>query len=492
MSEQKRDISKFIQRIEVEPSPRKGRRRSEEEVEPLSESDLDDESLEQDEQDEALEEDESLEQDEAFESEQDEPDESEEEQAEDEDAEPPILQQALSRFFGGDKVLWVIIIALLAISVLVVYSSTAKMAYSMDSSTSSTEFLKAQLGLILVGGVALLVTHRFNSRFFMAISPWVWGVALVLTAAVYFTGTTVNGAARWFAIGGFRFQPSELLKIGVVMYLAYQLSRRQDSIRKRRIIPTLKFWQWKTKENLDVWAYGGWSIFVPICISCAVILPAHTSSAVIVFLLSLTMLYIGRVSWSDIFRMIKWAFVALFFVALIGIGRSSTAGGRMTTWWDVWFSPRDEVPALKLSDTERAMVAIHDGGILGQGAGQSAVRVEMTHPESDYAFAFFVEEYGIILAIILLALYVWIFFRAFEIFNKCPKKYPAMLALGIALLITGQALLHVMVTLNIIPETGQTLPLISRGGSSLLFTCIGVGMILSVSRQNDEGSHTGN
>jgi cell division protein FtsW len=164
----------------------------------------------------------------------------------------------------------------------------------------------------------------------------------------------------------------------------------------------------------------------------------------------------------------------------------------MTTWWNVWTTSRTEVPVLKLSDTERAMVAMHDGGIMGQGAGQSAVRVEMTHPESDYAFAFFVEEYGIMLAMILLALYVWVFFRAFEIFKTCPKKYPAMLSLGVALLITGQALLHIMVTLNIIPETGQTLPLISRGGSSLLFTCVGLGMILSVSRQNDEGSHTGN
>ena len=113
----------------------------------------------------------------------------------------------------------------------------------------------------------------------------------------------------------------------------------------------------------------------------------------------------------------------------------------------------------------------------------------MTHPESDFAFAFFVEEYGLGLSIILIALYVWVFFRAIEIFERCPKKFPAMLSLGVALLITMQALLHLMVTVNIIPETGQTLPLISRGGSSMLFTAIGLGMILSVSRQTAEGSH---
>lgn len=404
----------------------------------------------------------------------------------------PLFEQTVTRLFGGDRVLWVIIVALLTISVLVVYSSTAKMAYSYASSITSTEFLKTQIGLILLGGVALVVTHRINSRVYQAISPWVWGAALAMTLAVYFTGSTINGAARWFSIAGFRFQPSELLKIATIMYLSYQLSRRQDSIRRQSIIPTLKFWRWRERENRKVWAYGGYSIFLPICLSCAVIMPAHTSSAIIVFLLSIAMLYIGRVRWSDIFRLVKWALVALSLVALLGVGRSSTASGRLTTWWNVWTTSRTEVPVLKLSDTERAMVAMHDGGIMGQGAGQSAVRVEMTHPESDYAFAFFVEEYGIMLAMILLALYVWVFFRAFEIFKTCPKKYPAMLALGIALLITGQALLHIMVTLNIIPETGQTLPLISRGGSSLLFTCVGLGMILSVSRQNDEGSHTGN
>jgi cell division protein FtsW len=153
----------------------------------------------------------------------------------------------------------------------------------------------------------------------------------------------------------------------------------------------------------------------------------------------------------------------------------------------VWTEDRTKVDVQELSDTERSMIAINNGGIMGRGAGQSAVRVEMTHPESDYAYAFFVEEYGIVIAIILLALYVWIFFRASEIFRNCPQKFPSMLSLGLAMLITGQALLHIMVTINFLPETGQPLPMISRGGSSLLFTSIALGMILSVSRQTIEG-----
>lgn len=399
------------------------------------------------------------------------------------------FSDVVRRLFGGDRVLWVIIIALMTISVLVVYSSTAKMAYMPSSSTSPAEFLRAQLFYLLVGAVMLFCVHRINSRVYRYFAPLVWLVSVVMTLAVYFTDNTTNGAARWFPVFGFQFQPSEMLKVAVVLFLAHQLAKRQKTISTQRIIPALKFWKWNTPEERAVWRDGGKALFVPIVLSCMAILPAHTSSAVIVFLVSVAMLIIGRVQWTEIWRLIMWAILGVSMVFMLGIGRGDTAGGRISTWIELWTTSRMEVAAEDLTDTERAMIAIHNGGILGRGAGHSTVRVEMTHPESDYAFAFFVEEYGIGLAMILVALYVWVFFRAIEIFEKCPKRFPAMLALGLALLITGQALAHIMVTVNIFPETGQTLPLISRGGSSLIFTCIALGMILSVSRQNEEDSH---
>lgn len=395
----------------------------------------------------------------------------------------------VKRLFGGDRVLWVIIIVLMTISVLVVYSSTAKMAYMPSSSTSPAEFLRFQLLLLLGGMVLMFGTHRINSNIYRGLATWAWLAALALTAAVYFTGSTTNGAARWFSVFGFQFQPSEMLKITIVMYLARQLAKRQKSITTLQIVPSLKFWTWRTPKQRRIWADGGRAIFLPIVLSCAAILPAHTSSAVIVFMVSVAMLYIARVNWHEIGRLLLWAVAGVSMVFMLGLGRGNTADSRITTWIDLWTTSRMEIPAEKLTDTERSMIAIHNGGILGRGAGQSTVRVEMTHPESDYAFAFFVEEYGIGLAMILVALYVWIFFRAIEIFDKCPKRFPAMLSLGLAVLITGQALAHIMVTVNILPETGQTLPLISRGGSSLIFTCIALGMILSVSRQTEEGSH---
>lgn len=407
---------------------------------------------------------------------------------------PDMVQESgfvsfVKSFFGGDKVLWVIIIALMTISVLVVYSSTAKMAYNPRSAATTMQFLKTQFFTLGISIVALCIAHRLNSAFYRRWVRLMFWLAVLATLAVYFTGQTTNGAARWISIFGFQFQPSEMLKLCTVAYLALALAKRQSTIRTLQIVPSMKFWTWNTPKQMRIIKEGFIPLFLPIIIACLVIFPAHTSSAVLVFGMSLVMLYIGRVRWVELFRILKWALVGVAFVFVLGLGRSHTAGGRVSTWIEVWTTDRTEVDVEELSDTERSMIAIHNGGIMGRGAGQSAVRVEMTHPESDYAFAFFVEEYGLGLSIILIALYVWIFFRAIEIFERCPKKFPAMLSLGVALLITMQALLHLMVTVNIIPETGQTLPLISRGGSSMLFTSIGLGIILSVSRQNAEGSY---
>ena len=393
----------------------------------------------------------------------------------------------LERLFRGDKVLWITAAVLAVISVLVVYSSTAKMAYAASTARSSGHFLRDQIIILLLSVAVLMIVYRINSRVYNYFSRWIYLLFLGLTVAVYFLGYSTNGAARWIPVLGFNLQPSEGLKVATILFLARQLASRQKIIEKLRIVPALNPMRWREKEQVKIWREGTWPILVPMVASCLVIFPAHTSSAVLVFATSLVMMLIGRVQLRELAKIVGLAIVGVFLIMSLHLGRSATAGGRVETWIDLWSQDRTEIPVEELSDTERSMIAIHNGGWLGQGAGQSAMRVEMTHPESDYAYAFFVEEYGIVIAIILLALYVWIFFRASEIFRNCPQKFPSMLSLGLAMLITGQALLHIMVTINFLPETGQPLPMISRGGSSLLFTSIALGMILSVSRQTIEG-----
>lgn len=394
------------------------------------------------------------------------------------------------RLFTGDRVLWIIIAALAVISVLVVYSSTAKMAYDAHTARTTAHFLRQQLMILVVSLVVMFAVQKINCRIYNLFSRPVYFLSVALTVAVYFIGATTNGAARWIPLGPFQFQPSEALKVATVLFLARQLAGRQSKIDKLRIVPSLKFWTWRSsREQRRIWREGTWPILMPVFISCAVIFPAHTSSAVLVFLASWVMMLIGRVRFGELMKLVGLAAIGIVLIMTLNLGRSETAEGRVSTWIHLWTRSQTEKPIEHLTDTERSMIAIHNGGIFGEGAGQSAMRVEMIHPESDYAYAFFVEEYGILLALMLLMLYLWIFFRGIEIFRRCGTAFPGLLVLGLSLLITCQALLHIMVTVNLIPETGQTLPLISRGGSSVLFTTIALGMILSVSRQNDEQSH---
>ena len=409
------------------------------------------------------------------------------------------------RLFTGDRVLWIIIAVLAVVSVLVVYSSTAKMAYDAHTARTTAHFLRQQLMILIVSLVVMVAVQKINCRIYNLFSRPVYILSVLLTVAVYFigattngdgqqdrkdVGATTNGAARWIPLGPFQFQPSEALKVATVLFLASQLAGRQSKIDKIRIVPSLRFWTWRSsREQRRIWREGTWPILMPVVVSCTVIFPAHTSSAVLVFLASWVMMLIGRVRFGELMKLVGLACVGIVLIMTLNLGRSETAEGRVSTWIHLWTRSQTDKPIEHLTDTERSMIAIYNGGIFGEGAGQSAMRVEMIHPESDYAYAFFVEEYGIVLAIALLMLYLWIFFRGIEIFRRCGTAFPGLLVLGLALLITCQALLHIMVTVNLIPETGQTLPLISRGGSSTLFTTIALGMILSVSRQNDEQSH---
>lgn len=397
------------------------------------------------------------------------------------------------KIFSGDRLLWIIIAVLAVISVLVVYSSTAKMAYDAQTIRSSSQFLRQQLFVLILGAIVLFATHKIDCRFFRRFSRLLYGLSLIATVATYFIGTETNGAARWILIMGFQFQPSEALKVATVLLLANQLAVRQDKIANMRLLPTLNIFKWALPEQKRILKEGTLPIIVPVLASCAVIFPAHFSSTIIVFAASLVMMLIGRVQLRELWRLVLVVVCAALLLMSLNLGRSSTASGRFDTWIDSWTTSYDvenPTPVDKLSDTQRSMIAIHNGNVLGKGAGQSVMRVVMTHPESDYAYAFFVEEYGLIMGIILMMLYLWIFFRAMEIFRGCSTAFPGLLVLGLAVLITGQALLHIAVTVNILPETGQPLPIISRGGSSVIFTAAALGMILSISRQNDDKTHT--
>ncbi len=389
-------------------------------------------------------------------------------------------------FIWGDKVLWIIIAILLSISVLVVYSSTAKMAYGINSSRSSFEFLRSQFGFLLASLVVLFFGSIFiNIKKITKYTLALYIIFFVATIAAGFFGSSTNGAARWLNIGPISFQPSEGLKLAVVLHLAKVLANRQGTIRHQKIIPSLNFKKWATKEQSNIIFNGFIPILLPIILACVIILPAHTSSAILVFGISFLIMGIGCVQWRELFKIVAIAVVALMCYKCMGLGRSDTAGGRVETWTETWTTDRTAIKVEDITDTERSMIAINNGGLFGVGAGQSAMRVEMIHPESDYAFAFYIEEYGLILAMMLLMLYLWIFSRAINIYERSNDKLSQMVAISLGVLIIVQALLHFMVSINFIPETGQILPFVSRGGTSMLFTASAFMLLICISRDNE-------
>ena len=285
------------------------------------------------------------------------------------------LRALVGSVFTGDRVLWIIIAALAVISVLVVYSSTAKMAYDAHTARSTAHFLRQQVGILILCVPIIVIVHKINCRVYNRLAQPVYVLSLLLTLAVYFIGATTNGAARWIPVAGFQFQPSEALKVATILLLARRLSSCQSKIDRIRIVPSLNPFRWGRPAQRKIWREGTRPILLPVVLSCAVIFPAHTSSAMLVFLTSLVMMLIGRVRVSELVRLVGLACAALLLAGLLNLGRSETAGGRVSTWIDLWTSSQTEKPIDRLTDTERSMIAIHNGGLLGEGAGQSAMRV---------------------------------------------------------------------------------------------------------------------
>ncbi len=390
------------------------------------------------------------------------------------------------KLFTGDRALWIIIALMMVFSILVVYSSTAKMVYQGASNTGSYSYMFKQIFFVMVGLGTILMVHKID---FDKYRSWAWvayGVALLMTIAAYVPGigVVINGARRWLDLGIITIQPSEILKVATILVLAKQLGARQKRIENMDLFPSLAFWRWgrtwrrvsKTLKESTIPILG------PVVLSCAVILPAHTSSAALLFLTCWIMLAIGRVRGGELGRLLLLAIAAaLLALGALNIGRSDTAAGRMDMWINTLFND-EKVAVENLTDTQRSMIAIYNGGLTGKGAGQSIMRVELIHPECDYAFAFIVEEYGLLLAVVIMLLYLWIFYRCKVIFDGCASGFPSLLVLGLGLMITFQALIHILVTINFMPETGQPLPLISHGGSSMISAALALGMILGVSR----------
>ena len=289
-------------------------------------------------------------------------------------------------------------------------------------------------------------------------------ISVVLLILTYILGINVNGAARWIRIPviGLTFQTSDFAKLSLVIYLARILTTKQEKIKdfNGAFIP----------------------ILLPVALICLLIAPVNLSTALLIFLTSLAMMFVGRVR-------------VKFMAGLAGMG-VGMLGLLYILWWFFPNGVRMATWTKRIQDymangdgtfqNIQAKIAIANGGFFGMGAGDGGHLRFLPSAYADFIYASICEEYGVFGGMAILILFVWFFMRVVVLVTKSPKTFGALLAIGLALLITIQALTNMAVSVHLLPVTGLTLPLVSKGGTSLMFTSIAVGMILSVSRYVDK------
>lgn len=376
----------------------------------------------------------------------------------------------IKSIFKGDKVIWIIFGLLCVISIIEVFSAASTLTYKTGDHWGP---IKHHSTLLLMGLGIMILVHNIPYKWFKLAPIVLLPLSGILLVAVSLMGVMTNGAARWMTLFGFQFQPSELGKMAVVMAVALILSKGQ------------------TEEGAgpNAFKYILW-VSLPIIL---LIMPENLSTAGLLFGVVILMMFIGRISNKTMAKFLAPLFIAgiLGVGALMAIPKDTDIKflHRFETWQarvDKFFFPV-EVPAAKY-DTNKdgqvahARIAVATSNILGKGPGNSVQRDFLSQAFSDFIFAIVIEELGLVGAIIVVALYIWLLIRVGKLARKCKHPFPIFLILGIGLLLVSQALLNMLVAVGLFPVTGQPLPLISRGGTSIFINCAYMGMILSVSR----------
>lgn len=359
----------------------------------------------------------------------------------------------------GDRSIWMVVSILALISMLAVYSIAGSSAYTALGGNLKVQMVKH--GFIMIIGFGVMYTAaKIPYIQYSRLAPFMMMAAIPLLVYTLFFGMEVNDARRWISLPGvgLTFQTSDFAKLALIVYVARSISRKQDFIKDFRsaFVP----------------------IIVPVVVVCGLIAPADLSTAALLFVTCVMMMFIGRVHLRYIFLLV---FTGLAVLALlIGLGTLFPELIRV----DTWISRVNEFLGNSAGgyQIQQAKIAIADGGWIGVGPGNSIQRNFLPFSYADFIYAIICEEYGFFGGILIIGLYLTLFLRCTAMVTKCPKAFGAMLAIGLCLSLVVQAFSNIAVSLHIVPVTGLTLPMVSMGGTSMLFTCVAFGMILSVSR----------
>ncbi|WP_010249109.1 FtsW/RodA/SpoVE family cell cycle protein [Myroides injenensis] len=378
------------------------------------------------------------------------------------------MKQLFAHLYG-DKTIWALVILLAFFSFMPVYSASTNLVYTVGTGKQTGYYLLKHLVHISVGLGVLWFSHKMEYKYFRAIG--VFGLPIIGLVLLYtlMKGTTIGGAnaSRWVSILGFQFQPSSTASIILLIYVAQYLVKIKDSV--------VEFWP----SFLELW--------LPVLIIVGLILPANFSTAALIFLMVCILVFVGKYPLKYLMSIIGLGIVFMGIFVLTAKAFPGMFPNRVDTWIsriDRFAGPDDGTK--DLYQVENAKMAIALGGIVGVGPGKGVQKNFLPQSSSDFIYAIIVEEYGLIVALAVLFVYLLLFFRFLVAAHRAPTLFGKLLVIGLGFFFTFQALINMGVAVSLLPTTGQTLPLISSGGTSIWMTCFALGAILSVTKKEQE------
>ncbi|MEP3839091.1 MAG: FtsW/RodA/SpoVE family cell cycle protein [Algibacter sp.] len=377
--------------------------------------------------------------------------------------------QTLFNNIKGDRLIWAIVALLAILSFLPVYSAASNLAYKGAGGNTFTFFIKHFVHLVL-GFAIIYGVHKIPYRYFKGLSLIMIPIVLVLLAITMMQGTTIAGAnaSRWIRIPfvGMSFQTSTLAAVVLMVYVARYMS--------------------KIKEETVTFKASILPLWTPVFLVLILILPANFSTAAIMFLMVVMLVFLGGYPLRYLAVIIGSGMLVLTLFILIAKAFPDAMPNRVDTWMgriESFSNPEDTEADYQI---EKAKIAIATGQIWGVGPGKSMQKNFLPQSSSDFIFAIIIEEYGLIGGFVIMVLYLWLLFRVVIVAQKSDTIFGKLLVLGVGLPIVFQALINMAVAVELFPVTGQTLPLISSGGTSIWMTCLAIGIILSVSAKREE------
>lgn len=375
----------------------------------------------------------------------------------------------LFNYLKGDKVIWAIMFLLSLLSILVVYSAVVTLAHRYKQGNTEYYLLKQFILIALGFGIAYLF-HKIKYTVFSKVSQIGFILSIPLLVYTLLKGVSAGEASRWLEIPGLglTFQSSEIAKLMLIMYIA-------------RILAI------KGKELVDFKSVFR-HLLMPIGVICILILPANFSTAALLFFNCILLMFLGGINIKIILKISGiCVLVASLFFSWVWFAPDSIPGGRGSTW-------KSRIESFSSGDTksnfqsEQAKIAIATGGIIGKGPGNSTQRAFLPQASSDFVYAIIIEEYGLFVGFILLFLYMILLYRGIKIMRDNEKPFGGLIAIGLSFSLVFQALVNMAVAVNLFPVTGQPLPLIGTGGTSIWFTMIALGIILSASKSVEDNT----